>query len=612
MFKRPVSRIILSSALLVTVHSGIAASLGRVWTYQGQLKMGGVPVNGTADFEFELWDACAAGNLVAAALVQPSNVSVVNGLFTVPLDFGANAFNGDARCLAVRVRSPGGAGAFTPLSERQPVNVAPYALQTRGIFVEDAGNVGIGTTSPAHQLEVVGSGDPFRVGNANSWFRMRTGANSRLSIGDGSGSEAGFISGGHNAAVQNVLNIAACTNAGSCPTFTTFHESGNVGIGDSTPAASLTVGNGDKFQVSGSRGDVTFTDDLASITFPAADATNAPMIQMFDSGTANSNRMVIAHSSAFTDWGLQYQDAGDEFHFLSNGVDVMNVDLGNQRVGIGNVEPGYLLDVGGRMRVREGGGSAGIWFYQSTPANDRAFLGMEDDTTVGLYGGTGAGWEFVMNTTTGFVGIGTTAPEYKLHVRGGSDTEPGSGGYVVIGSTAGANISIDDNEIMARNNGATSTLFLNNDGGTVRVPVLEITGADMAEKFPVSEEVKPGMVVQIDRDNPGQLCLARGAYNRRVAGVVSGANGLSVGVVLGHLPGLEGAPPIAMSGRVWVHCDATNGPIQPGDLLTTSDKPGHAMKVLDYPRAQGAIIGKAMSGLNLGETGLVLTLISLQ
>ena len=59
--------------------------------------------------------------------------------------------------------------------------------------------------------------------------------------------------------------------------------------------------------------------------------------------------------------------------------------------------------------------------------------------------------------------------------------------------------------------------------GTVRVDVLEIAGADVAEKFPVSETVDPGMLVMIDTENPGQLCLSRGEYNRCVAGVASGA-----------------------------------------------------------------------------------------
>ena len=49
-----------------------------------------------------------------------------------------------------------------------------------------------------------------------------------------------------------------------------------------------------------------------------------------------------------------------------------------------------------------------------------------------------------------------------------------------------------------------------------------------------------------------------------------------------------------------------------GDLLTTSDMPGYAMKVTDYDRANGAIIGKAMTGLPAGDKGLVLVLVSLQ
>ncbi len=148
--------------------------------------------------------------------------------------------------------------------------------------------------------------------------------------------------------------------------------------------------------------------------------------------------------------------------------------------------------------------------------------------------------------------------------------------------------------------------------GTVSVKVLEITGADLAEKFPVSEEVKPGVVVAIDPKHPGQLCLARGAYNRRVAGVVSGAGGISAGTVLGNMPGFEEAPPIALSGRVWVFCDATAGAIEPGDLLTTSDTPGHAMAVTDHACATGAILGKAMTALDEGEIDMVLVLVNLQ
>ena len=74
---------------------------------------------------------------------------------------------------------------------------------------------------------------------------------------------------------------------------------------------------------------------------------------------------------------------------------------------------------------------------------------------------------------------------------------------------------------------------------------------------------------------------------------------------------VEGGQQVALSGRVYVRADASQGAIKPGDLLTTSAIPGHAMKVTDHLRAQGAILGKAMSALKQGQ-GLVLVLVTLQ
>jgi hypothetical protein len=67
------------------------------------------------------------------------------------------------------------------------------------------------------------------------------------------------------------------------------------------------------------------------------------------------------------------------------------------------------------------------------------------------------------------VGIGTTSPDFKLHVVGGSDAEPGSGGFIVTGLRNSTNVVIDNNEIMARNNGATATLAINAAGGNVNL-----------------------------------------------------------------------------------------------------------------------------------------------
>jgi hypothetical protein len=121
------------------------------------------------------------------------------------------------------------------------------------------------------------------------------------------------------------------------------------------------------------------------------------------------------------------------------------------------------------------------------------------------------------------------------------------------------------------------------------------------------------MVVSIDPAHPAKLTVSGQAYDRLVAGVVSGAGGIETGLIMAQRGTSEadGQFPVALTGRVYVFVDAAFGAVQPGDLLTTAPTPGHAMKVTDFPRAQGAVIGKAMTGLAAGR-GLVLVLVSLQ
>ncbi len=118
---------ILTTMMLAALAARSTASepWGTGFTYQGQLKQAGVAVNNSADFEFSLWDAVDAGNQVGAT-VPRNNVNVVNGLFTVGLDFGAGAFIGEARWLGIAVRSPAGDGNFTTLTPRQPLTAPPH------------------------------------------------------------------------------------------------------------------------------------------------------------------------------------------------------------------------------------------------------------------------------------------------------------------------------------------------------------------------------------------------------------------------------------------------------------------------------------------------------
>jgi hypothetical protein len=81
--------------------SATTAAMGTAFTYQGQLRKSGAPVNGTCNFQFSLFDALSGGAQIGATQTK-SGVSVSNGLFTIPdLDFGSGAFNGEARWLAI-------------------------------------------------------------------------------------------------------------------------------------------------------------------------------------------------------------------------------------------------------------------------------------------------------------------------------------------------------------------------------------------------------------------------------------------------------------------------------------------------------------------------------
>jgi hypothetical protein len=155
-------------------------------------------------------------------------------------------------------------------------------------------------------------------------------------------------------------------------------------------------------------------------------------------------------------------------------------------------------------------------------------------------------------------------------------------------------------------------LILNSTDWTAQVAAEPFeVNADSANEGSIAE---PGMVVVIDAANPGELKVASQAYDRKVAGIISGANDLAPGMVMSAVGNAitEGEHPVALTGRVWCWCDATDQSIEPGDMLTTSITPGHAMKALDLAAAQGAIIGKAMTPLALGDKGLVLVLVNLQ
>jgi hypothetical protein len=138
-----------------------------------------------------------------------------------------------------------------------------------------------------------------------------------------------------------------------------------------------------------------------------------------------------------------------------------------------------------------------------------------------------------------------------------------------------------------------------------------LTNADCAEDFDIVDSglVEPGTVMVVGEE--GALHPSNRAYDKRVAGVISGAGNYKPGIVLDKQHSQPNRKPIALLGKVYCKVDASQAPIEVGDLLTTAPTPGHAMKATDPLSAFGAVIGKALRPWREGQ-GLIPILIALQ
>ena len=158
------------------------------------------------------------------------------------------------------------------------------------------------------------------------------------------------------------------------------------------------------------------------------------------------------------------------------------------------------------------------------------------------------------------------------------------------------------------NSGSTAQASIHLDGNAGDIT---LRNADCAEEFDIASAsaLDAGTVMVLDAG--GALRESTEAYDKKVAGVLSGAGEYRPGIVLDRKGPRENRRPLALVGKVYCKVDATCAPVEVGDLLTTSPTPGHAMKAEDPLRAFGAVIGKALRPLKEGK-GLIPILVALQ
>jgi hypothetical protein len=201
---------------------------------------------------------------------------------------------------------------------------------------------------------------------------------------------------------------------------------------------------------------------------------------------------------------------------------------------------------------------------------------------------------------------------------GVSANNSGAGFGLWASSPNGCAIYGQSNNVAAQFNGTVNVNgTLNHNGnasvsGTMSVGLdILLSAQDCAEDFDLgaSIDAEPGAVMVLT--NGGELEPSSQPYDKRVAGVISGAGAYRPGLILGRYTSSNTRAPVALIGKVYCKVDADYGRVEVGDLLTTSATPGHAMKATDPLRALGTVIGKALRPLDSGRA-LIPILVALQ
>lgn len=414
-------------------------------------------------------------------------------------------------------------------------------------------------------------------------------------------------------AVSSVPAVAQWTTNGNDINNT---NTGNVGVGTTTPAA--------KLQVTGGIYSTSVIDSAYSGGFRlVVSGPGDPRATWSYNGGVTTTRLTSV--------------ANVRTSFGSNGIDDrMFLDLSGN-LGINTTTPGSKLHVVGSMQApaASGTGTNGMFRLGATPTTNLV-LDMGVDATTNVYTwlqsrnqtNYAANYSLALNPNGGNVGVGSVAPNYKLDVQGGAINS--SGGLCIAGdcktawsqvggsqwTTSGTTINYGTGNVGIATASPTEKLDVT---GNVKVTGnINATGTinakyqDVAEWVDSSQELPAGTVVVLDEEKSNQVIASTQSYDSRVAGVIS----LKPGVALGESG--EGRVLVATTGRVKVKVDASNGPIKIGDLLVTSDKEGVAMKSVPVEVAggvrmhrPGTLIGKALEPL-AGGKGEILVLLSLQ
>ena len=336
----------------------------------------------------------------------------------------------------------------------------------------------------------------------------------------------------------------------------------------------------------------------------AAGAALAQTGNVNTSGTGTSGVYIESTSGAFPDVGVEVIDSLRVFN--SANAELLRVHA-DGKVGIGITAPAdrfHILDNADRnsifvMENPNPGLSAIAAFRAKSDVAFGSWNAHASVRTLVRFNQVLGGWMELLSVAGNGLAIGTLNATPLIIGTGNADRiHITPSGDVGINKTApAARLHVGGNMVV--------------DGDITGAKVINAVYQDLAEWVSSDEPLGAGTVVIVAPGKKDQVAASSMAYDTRVAGVVSEKPGLLLGV-----PG-DAKVKVATTGRVRVRVDAGAAPIEAGDILVTSARPGVAMKSIPIELAgaklhrPGTVIGKALEPLLSGE-GEILVLLSLQ
>ncbi|GEM_PF-3403682 len=429
-------------ALILAAVLPPSASAQTAFTYQGRLGDNGAPATGQYDLRFSLHDAASAGNAIGSP-VTLAPVSVVNGVFTVTLDFGQSAFPGAGRWLEVGVRDNGSSDAYATITPRQPITRAPYAIHgntansvapgavsgesiangtisavdidatsvglwsaSGGDVHRTSGNVGIGTDTPAAKLHVRkassgkalhGSADLIVEDVGHAVIQLNSAGSAGGGIYFGSASDGGDAAMRYSTSRDLVFDTDATTRV-------MIKRSGNVGIGTTSPERRVHIHDGASGNPNMIEADLVVEDNEDAVV--QLNSSDGELAGIAFGRNAHSNH------------GRIFYNASNNLEFWTGGgIPRMEITSGGL-VGIGTTSPNTALHVksDGVPTVIDSANGNTYKIQFSDDGVTRGFIGAR--TTVAFEVASSTASRLLTVADDGDVGIGTFAPTAKLDVVG--------------------------------------------------------------------------------------------------------------------------------------------------------------------------------------------------